>query len=164
MSPRSWTPGSAVDAVLATLLVLVARNDCADAEGDQHLQAMHSTWRHSCQSPKVTHHCYCSLGLLHVDFTSIETMMELDHPPNVVNLLVFGNHFTKHVMVYVTPNQTVKTVVKFLWQGYISIFRAPAKLLIDWGAHFESSIIRELCKLIDIWEVRTSPHHAQTNG
>ena len=33
-----------------------------------------------------------SLELLHVDFTSIETMMELDQPPNVVNLLVFCNH------------------------------------------------------------------------
>ena len=26
------------------------------------------------------------LQLLHVDFTSIETMMELDQPPNMVNL------------------------------------------------------------------------------
>ena len=27
------------------------------------------------------------LEVLHVDFTSIETMMELDQPPNMVNLL-----------------------------------------------------------------------------
>ena len=27
------------------------------------------------------------LKLLHVDFTSIETMMELDQPPHVVNIL-----------------------------------------------------------------------------
>ena len=71
------------------------------------------------------------LELLHVDFISIETMMELDQPPNMVNLLVFCDHFMKHIMAYITPNQTAKTVTKFLWQGYVSIFRAPAKLLCD---------------------------------
>ena len=104
-----------------------------------------------------------SLELLHIDFTSIETTMELDQPPNVVNLLVFCNHFTKHIMAYVTPNQTAKYLATFLWQGYISIFRAPAKLLSDQGANFESNIIREFCKLMGIQKVRTLPYHAQTN-
>ena len=57
--------------------------------------------------------------------------MELDQPPNVVNVLVFCDHFTKHVMAYVTPDQTAKTVDKFLWQGYILIFGAVARLLSD---------------------------------
>ena len=104
------------------------------------------------------------LDLLHVDFTSIETMMELYQSPNVVNLLVFCDHFMKHIMAYVTPDQTAKTVTKFLWQGYILIFGALAKLLSDQGTNFESNIIRELCKLMSIWKVRSSPYHAQTNG
>ena len=29
------------------------------------------------------------LGLLHVDFSSIEMTMELDQPPHIVNVLVF---------------------------------------------------------------------------
>ena len=33
------------------------------------------------------------LDLLHVDFTSIETMMELDKSPRVANVLVFQDHF-----------------------------------------------------------------------
>ena len=73
------------------------------------------------------------LELLHVDFMSIETTMELDLPPNVVNLLIFCNHFMKHFMVYMTPDQTVKIVTKFLWQGYILIFGELAKLLSDQG-------------------------------
>ena len=90
--------------------------------------------------------------------------MDLDQPSNVVRILVFCDHFMKHIKAYVTPDQTAKTVAKFLWQGYISIFRAPAKLLSDQGANFESNVIKELCEIMDIWKVRTSPHHTQTNG
>ena len=43
------------------------------------------------------------LELLHMGFTSIEMTMDLDQPPNVVSILVFFNHFAKHVMAYVTP-------------------------------------------------------------
>ena len=71
------------------------------------------------------------MELLHVDFTSIEVTMELDQPPNMMNILVFCDHFMKHIMAHVTPDQTVKTVAKFLWQGYISIFGALARLLSD---------------------------------
>ena len=81
----------------------------------------------------------------------------------MVSVLVFCNHFKKHIMAYVTADQTGKTVAKFLGQGYILIFGALTKLLSDWGANFESNIIKELCELMGIWKVRTSPYHAQTN-
>ena len=90
------------------------------------------------------------LDLLHVDFTSIETMMELDKSPQVANVLVFQDHFTKYVLAYVTPDQTVKTVAKFLYGGYISIFGALARLLSDRGISFTSSIIQELCEILGI--------------
>ena len=91
-----------------------------------------------------------SLDLLHVDFTSIETTMELDQSPRVTNVLVFQDHFTKHVLAYVTPDQTVKTLTKFLYGGYISIFGAPSRLLSDRDISFTSSIIEELCKILGI--------------
>ena len=57
------------------------------------------------------------LDLLHVDFTSIETTMELNQSPRVTNILVFQDHFTKHVLAYVTPNQTAKTIAKIsIWR------------------------------------------------
>ena len=124
---------------------------------------MHPTWRHSCQSPSVTHHCHCSFGVV-----ACWLYQHWDHDgagsnPNVVNILVFCDHFTKHIIVYVSPNQTAKTVAKFLWQDYVLIFGVLAKLLSDGGSNFESNIIRELCKLMSIQKVRTSPYHAQTN-
>ena len=90
------------------------------------------------------------LDLLHVDFTSIETMLELNQLPRVTNVLVFQDHFTKHILAYVTPDQTAKTITKFLYGGYISIFGALAKILSDRGTNFTSSIIEELCKILDI--------------
>ena len=63
-----------------------------------------------------------------------------------------------------TPNQTAKTVAKFLYQGYISIFGAPARLLSDWGDNFMSSIIDEMCRLLNVKKLWTMPYHPQTNG
>ena len=91
-----------------------------------------------------------SLDLLHVDFTSIETMLEPNQSPRVANVLVFQDHFTKHVLVYMTPDQTVKTIAKFLYGGYISIFGSLARLLSDRGASFRSSVIEEMCKILGI--------------
>ena len=71
------------------------------------------------------------LDLLHADFTSIETMLELNQSLRVANVLVFQDHFTKHILAYVTPDQTAKTITKFLYGGYISISGALARLLSD---------------------------------
>ena len=103
------------------------------------------------------------LDLLHVDFTSIETTLELNQSPRVGNILVFQDHFTKQILAYVTPDQTAKTVAKFLYGGYISIFGAPARLLSDRGTSFTSSIIEELCKILGIQWLQTTPYHPQTN-
>ena len=69
------------------------------------------------------------LDLLYVDFTSIETMLEPNQSPRVTNILVFQDHFMKHMLAYITPDQTVKTITKFLYGGYISIFRALGQAL-----------------------------------
>ena len=55
------------------------------------------------------------LDLLHVDFTSIETTMEPNQSPRVANILVFQDHFMKLMLAYVTPDQTAKTLAKFLY-------------------------------------------------
>ena len=90
------------------------------------------------------------LDLLHIDFASIEMTVELNKPPRVANVLVFQGHFMKHVSVYVTPNQIAKTIAKCQYQGYISIYGAPARLLSNQGASFMSSIIDELCKILGV--------------
>ena len=104
------------------------------------------------------------LNLLHVDFTSIVTTLELNKSSKAANILVFQEHFTNHVFAYVTPNQTAKTITKFLYQGYISIFGAPARLLSDRGAIFMSSVIDKMCKILVMKKLQAMPYHPQTNG
>ena len=90
------------------------------------------------------------LDLLHVNFTSIETTLEPNQSPRVTNVLVFQDHFTKLMLMYVTPNQTAKTIAKCLYQGYISIFGAPARLLRH--------------KILGMKKLQILPYHPQTNG
>ena len=104
------------------------------------------------------------LDLLHVDFTSIETTLELNKSPKVTNILVFQDHFTKHVLACVTPNQTAKSIAKFLYEGYISIFGAPARLQSDRGANFMNSVIDTMCKILSMKKLQTMPYHLQANG
>ena len=104
------------------------------------------------------------LDLLHVDFTSIETTLEPNQSPRDTNVLVFQDHFTKHMLAFVTPDQTAKTIAKFLYQGYISIFGTLARLLSDRGANFMSNMIEEMCKILGIKKLWTTPYHPQTNG
>ena len=63
-------------------------------------------WHKGAQSKVPLHPIIVTapLELLHIDYMSIGTMMELNKPPKVVNFLVFQDHFTKHIMAYVTSN------------------------------------------------------------
>ena len=103
------------------------------------------------------------MDLLQIDFNSIKMTMEPNRPPKVTNVLVFQDHFTKHVMACVTPNQTAKTIAKFLYQGYISIFGALARLISDHGVNFMSSIIGDICTLLSKKKMQTMPYHPQMN-
>ena len=52
------------------------------------------------------------LDHLHVDFTSIKTTLEPNQSHRVTNVLVFQDHFMKHMLAYMTPDQTAKAVAK----------------------------------------------------
>ena len=107
---------------------------------------------------------YAPLKLVHVDFTSIEMTMELNQPPSVKNVLVITDHFMRYSMAFVTKDQKAKTVTRILYERFISVFGAPAKLLSDRGANFTSALVEELCSAFGIQKCRTTAYHAQCNG
>ena len=90
------------------------------------------------------------LELVHVDFMSVESTMELNKPLSVKNVLVITNHFMHYTMAVVTKDQMAKTVVKMLYERFIVVFGMPAKLLSDHEANFTSVLVEELCAAFGI--------------
>ena len=104
------------------------------------------------------------LDLVHVDYTTIETDMEPNKSPKVVNVLVIQDHFTKYLMVRVTPDQTAKTTARFLWEEFFSVFSPPRRLISDQGKTFTSKVVTELCNLLGIEKLTTTAYHPEGNG
>ena len=106
---------------------------------------------------------YTPLELVHLDYISIDSMMELNKPPVVKNVLVMTDHFMRYALAVVMKDQTAKTVAKVFYEHFIAVFRAPAKLLSDRGVNFMSTLVEELCSAFGIQKCRTTAYHAQCN-
>ena len=80
-------------------------------------------------------HCgFWSPGSPAWDSTSIETTLEPNQSPRVANILVFQDHFTKHVLVYVTLIKLQKPLPNFYMEVTSLSFGALARILSDRGA------------------------------
>ena len=90
--------------------------------------------------------------------------MKLNKPLVVKNILVITDHFMRYALVVVMEDQTTKTVVKVFYKHFITVFRAPMKLLSDRGANFTSALVEELCAAFGIQKCHTTAYHAQCNG
>ena len=90
--------------------------------------------------------------------------MEFNKLPSVNNVLVITDHFMHYALAVVTKDQTAKTVVKLLYERFISVFGAPAKLLSDCRANFTSALVKELCTTFGIQKCQTTAYHMQCNG
>ena len=66
--------------------------------------------------------------------------------------------------MYVVKDQTARTAIETLRNGYFGLFGAPAYLVSDQEKAFTGHVIMHLCELYGVQKLRTSPYHAQTNG
>ena len=62
------------------------------------------------KAPLCPIQAYAPLELVHVDFTSIETTMELNQLPSIKNVLVLTDHFSRYAMAFITKDQKANTV------------------------------------------------------
>ena len=65
---------------------------------------------------------------------------------------------------YVTKDQKASTVVKCLYEGFISIFGAPEKIITNQGKGFTSEVVTKLCTQFGVGKTMTTPCHLQGNG
>ena len=106
---------------------------------------------------------YAPLELVHLDYTSTESTMELNKPPVVKNVLMMIDHFTRYALMVVMKDQTSKIVMKVFYEHFIAVFGASMKLLSDRGANFTSNLVEELCAAFGIQKCRTTAYHTQCN-
>ena len=108
--------------------------------------------------------CTEPLDLVHIDYVSMEVTMGIKEKPVVKNVLVVEDHFTHYTQAYVTNNHTVRTMARVLYNEFFSMFGFPRRLMSDQASEFMRQVISELCDLLGITKIRTSPFHLQTNG
>ena len=95
---------------------------------------------------------------------SVESTMELNKPPSVKNTLVITDHFTRYALAVVTKDQMAKILTKVLYERFIAVFGAPAKLLSDCGVNFTLALVEELCAVFGIQKCQTTAYNVQCNG
>ena len=100
------------------------------------------------------------LELVHMDFLTLENPCISAN----MNTLVIMDHFMWYAKAIVTPNQSTRAVATAFWNEIIANYSFSEKLLMDQGHNFEAQLIKELCKLADIYKVQTMPYHPKTNG
>ena len=78
-------------------------------------------------------------------------------------ILVFICHFTKWVEIYGINTLEAVEVARCLID-LICRHGSPEGLLSDQGRNFESALFKEVCELLDVHKLRTTPYHPQCDG
>ena len=99
------------------------------------------------------------LEMVYLDYLCLEPGKGLDE-----NVLVIPDHFTRYAQAYVTKTQTSQMTAKTLWDKFIVHYRLPKKILTDQGQNFEGQLVADLCEVMGMQKIQTSPYHPQTNG
>ena len=68
------------------------------------------------------------------------------------------------MQAYALPYQGSELVAEKLVKEFISVFGVPLELHTDQGSNFQSELFKEVCKLLQISQTRTTPYHPASNG
>ena len=79
-------------------------------------------------------------------------------------ILVISDHFTRWRDAIAIRDGTTAAVAEALERQVFCYFGIPERIHSDKGAAFESSMMRELCKVWGVAKSRTTPWHPEGNG
>ncbi|XP_076660208.1 uncharacterized protein LOC143363524 [Halictus rubicundus] len=112
--------------------------------------------------------CYASVTTPHGEDTSEFAKHLLRFDKGFSGLIIVemlrNDYFSKWPEVIPLPNQKATTIAKTLLTDVISRHGVPLELHSDQGRNFESSVFKELMRLLGIRKTRTTPLHPQSDG
>ena len=111
------------------------------------------------KAPMVPMMVTTPLQLVHLNFTSFETTTNLNESPKTESVLVIIYHFTRYTRPYVTKDQKVPTAARILYEGFISIFGAPERILTA----FTSEVVEQLCSQFRSSQSNMTAYHPHGN-
>lgn len=79
-------------------------------------------------------------------------------------ILTVIDHFSRFAEAFPVRNQEALTVARVLVDQWIARFGCPLQILSDQGPCFEAALFQDLCRLLQIDKIRTSPYKPSTNG
>lgn len=79
-------------------------------------------------------------------------------------VLTIIDHFSRYLEMIAIPDQRASTVALAMVNNWLLKFGVPESLITDQGTNFMSDLFKQLCKLLKIKKLRTSPFHPQANG
>lgn len=79
-------------------------------------------------------------------------------------ILTMQDHFSKWAEAVPIRRHTAPIVARILFENVIMRYGAPRRILTDQGPEFESSMLAELCRLMRVDKLRTTPYHPECNG
>ena len=79
-------------------------------------------------------------------------------------VVVFSEYLTKWVECFLVPSIEASVIARLLVDEIFCRQGAPRTRLSDRGSNFLSSLVSEVCKLLNTKKVNTTAYHPQTNG
>ena len=107
--------------------------------------------------------CYCFWWCsLYCEQLCYTLVVELLTKCDMRQLAVRAQYIMGNRIVH--KDQTAQTVARVLYERFIAVFGAPAKILSNHGANFTSTLVEELCTAFNIQKCRMTAYHTQCNG
>ena len=74
------------------------------------------------------------------------------------------DHFTRYSMALHCLDHKVNTIMKILYNQFITVFGLPQQIHSIWGANFTSQLVKELCDMFGIDRMQMAAYHPMGNG
>ena len=125
----------------------------------------------SCNKNKKGNHTPRSaLGSYHAGYSMERVYLDILGPINPHSrsgstyILVMVDQFTKWVELAALPAQNAELTAKAFLKHFIKNIGCPLEVHTDQGKKFQSDLFTAFCKLLEIFETRTTPYHPSSNG